>query len=100
MGVRCSCMQNEQRLLLELENAKAENEMLRERIKSIDQHMTRTFATLGLFTDRLDQPHYLTQKDIELYRKKGFEALLLSWHEEIIKNDCEGKVKYNFPLEV
>jgi hypothetical protein len=85
-------------LMFQVDEAKLAMEMMKENCRRIDEMMKVVYKKYGNYMDLLLKPHYLTVKEMSLYRDKGIEALFRLWKEELKKIDAEGKEKYGFPL--
>jgi hypothetical protein len=88
----------DEELRCELEFARAERDLERDKVKQIDQMLKTVWQTHGVFLEELSQPHYLTNQELKLMQLKGIEALFIHWHKELKQIDRDGKRRYRFSL--
>lgn len=67
------------------QSLKIEVEIMRENIRQFDTHLKSCEKVFGVHSDILSNANYMNMEEMELYKKKGFEALLLHWQQELRK---------------
>jgi hypothetical protein len=85
-------------LQLRLDQEKVRSDLLHTQMEYLDSVMQRAFVAFRDFSDILNQPHYMTLEERNLFKNKGLEAYYVYMKEEIAKIDLDAAKKYSFPL--
>ena len=76
---------------IEIESLRLENELMKEQMRYFNKHVKFVEKCHDVYMDVLAKPHYMTRVELNLFMKKGIEAVLLSWQQEIKKIDLDRK---------
>jgi hypothetical protein len=82
---------------LRIEELECELALANLKIQHVNSMIEALGKSEGLF-NKLNEPHYMTHVEMNLYKKKGIEAIFIHWMNEIDAIDKKREKIAGFPL--
>lgn len=76
----------------------AENSMLRNQFEETNRYMKKYEILSGFTEETLENPHYLSSKELHVFKQKGLEAFYIYLKGKIDALDEEREKKFGFKL--